>query len=725
MTKSRRTHPSKGYRRNLIPVVLATFGVLLLASSLWSTSEAAFLVLDLTPTAVSHLPVVAKRGVCPATSPHQYQQGIAYQYDEDNPVRPAYNHADKNIELRGYVRATDPALRRELVDLGCDDAGAPKLDTLFSPPRVPALKELYRVHDWDWGGGSPYPGQRTDPIANPPVTALGMATHRGETVRVPESGYDIGGGMEVLVLFADEDTVALRYAREDSVGGPVKDYTPGGGGPGYVVHVDDICTDPNLLTLYRTLDAPGGQRYVYAPPDERPYGYPLPALPAGKPIGTARGEETVVAVVDTGVFQDPRSLREFWSRGCGAGRVVPFDSDYTKQWSLETVRAPHAWYLSTGEDTVIAVLDTGVDLDHPDLHSKILDDQDWDFVNNDDSADDDHGHGTHVAGIAAAATDNAAGMAGLGWSTAILPLKVLGSGEQGQPTGTIADLWAAVDYAAAQGADVINLSLGAPGITCSSEDPDVLGLRNALREAYQGGVIIVAAGGSDGQAEEMFPANCEHVLGVSGTDRYDAVAPSSNWGSHISVAAPGGAYDWPVSTHAIYSTRIGGDYGWIAGSSMAAPHVAGLSALIASRFPHYTADQRASAVLDNAANLGPTGWDERYGCGRIDAYGSLIAGARAPAPLCLPITGWSERGEPEVPSITRAPFAPGEIILELRPGASPATLARQLGTTARSLHASNTWRLRVPEGQERTTAALLRADPAVLTASLNYLVFAQ
>jgi uncharacterized repeat protein (TIGR01451 family) len=238
---------------------------------------------------------------CPATSTNQYGAGIAYQSDLDNPVRPATDHADKNLALRGYTVNADPGLKRELVDYGSDDpTQPPQLATLFDPYRVPALSSFYRVHDWNWAP-SPEPGTRAGPITTWPVTALGMETTPGETLHVPDSGYDIGGGVEVIVLFADEDTVALRYAREDS-----------SAPSGYTVHIDNICTDPNLLTLYNSLDDPGGARYTYVPPGERPYGYALPALAAGHPLGTARTTETVVAIVDTGAFMDTRSCNEWW-----------------------------------------------------------------------------------------------------------------------------------------------------------------------------------------------------------------------------------------------------------------------------------------------------------------------------------------------------------------------------------------------------------------------------
>jgi hypothetical protein len=118
--------------------------------------------------------------------------------------------------------------------------------------------------------------------------------------------------MGALLIFADEDTVALRYTREDS-----------SGAAGYTVHLDRICTDPNLLQLYAALDDPAGPRYVYKPPEQRPYSYDLPILAAGQPIGTARDTAIRVAIVDTGVFQDPRSCNEWWQIRPGYGLCGP------------------------------------------------------------------------------------------------------------------------------------------------------------------------------------------------------------------------------------------------------------------------------------------------------------------------------------------------------------------------------------------------------------------
>lgn len=253
--------------------------------------------IDLTPTAFVYCPLIlGPHIVCPLTSTHLYTQGVAYQFDGDDPVRPTYLHADKNIALRGYTPNSDTAFKRELVDYGSDDPKQPpQFATLFDPPRVPALTGFYRVHHWEWAP-SPSPGTRKGPLTDYPVTALGLQTVYSETVYVPASGYDIGGGMEVLVLFADEDTVALRYTRHDSS-------APGG----YTLHIDNICTDPNLLALYTSLDDPSGPRYQY--PN---LSYHLPNLPAGYPVGTARGAEVVVAIADTGQFQPPLSCNEWW-----------------------------------------------------------------------------------------------------------------------------------------------------------------------------------------------------------------------------------------------------------------------------------------------------------------------------------------------------------------------------------------------------------------------------
>jgi hypothetical protein len=300
-------------------LVLALAGALLLSAlAPGAPGLAAAVEPNATPSVFIYLPLIRRnvtvptptpttRPVCPPTSGNGYSGGTAFQHDTDNPVRPAWNHADKNLALRGYTPNNEPNLRRELVDYGSGyPTDPPQLATLFSPVRVPPLVGFYRVYDWIWAP-SPDPGTRGAPLTDWPVTALGLSTTPGELLRVPASGFDIGGGMEVIVLFADADTIALKYTREDSAGAP-----------GYTLHIDRICTDPNLLALYNVLDNPSGPRYVYPNPS-----YPLPNMPAGHPIGVARGTEVVLAIVDSGAFMDTRSCNEWWRVRPGYGGTCP------------------------------------------------------------------------------------------------------------------------------------------------------------------------------------------------------------------------------------------------------------------------------------------------------------------------------------------------------------------------------------------------------------------
>jgi hypothetical protein len=284
---------------------LLSFWVALFAVALWGAAVRA----EPQSPFVAYLPIIfgPPLPICGNTTGQTYSQGPAFQFDQDNPVRPAWNHADKNIDLRGYDLHPDPSQKKELVDYGSGDpTQPPQLATLFSPHKVPPITNLYRINGWNWAP-SPTPGTRGTPVTFPSVTAVGWATTVGEFIHTPTSGYDIGGGMEVIVIFADENSVTLRYTREDS-----------GGSPGYTVHIDQICTDAALLALYNALDNPAGPRYQF--PSS---GYNLPQLPAGQPLGYAKGSEVVVAIVDSGMFWDPRSCNEWWQIRPGYGGSCP------------------------------------------------------------------------------------------------------------------------------------------------------------------------------------------------------------------------------------------------------------------------------------------------------------------------------------------------------------------------------------------------------------------
>lgn len=315
--------------------------------------------------------------------------------------------------------------------------------------------------------------------------------------------------------------------------------------------------------------------------------------------------------------------------------IIPSDPCWDNQWAPAKIGAPAAWEITTGnKEVIIAVLDTGVKLDHPDLAAKIWtnpgevpangldDDQNgkvddvhgWHFYHLCSGADclpfedsdprDDNGHGTHVAGIAAAETDNEVGMAGMSWGAQLMPVKVLD--QYGE--GWYSDVIAGIVYATDNGADIINLSLGGEASSQS--------LQEAADYSHAEGVLLIAATGNIG-GPVFYPAACDHVLSVGATDVDDRRPGFSNHGPEMDVAAPGVA---------IYSTWpwLGG-YWYQSGTSAAAPHVAGLAALIWSVRPDLANDQVAQVISQTARDLGTPGWDEFYGWGRIDAYQALLS----------------------------------------------------------------------------------------------------
>lgn len=288
--------------------------------------------------------------------------------------------------------------------------------------------------------------------------------------------------------------------------------------------------------------------------------------------------------------------------------VDPDDPDYYygSQWALHKINAPEAWNIHTGSSSVvIAVIDTGVDLDHPDIAAKITSGSQagYNYITPGSPPDDDNSHGTHVAGIAAASSNNGLGIAGVSWGAKIMPLKILDSAGNG---GTY-NLSLAIKYAADNGAKVINMSLGG---SCGSGWPDV---EEAVNYALSKGVIMVAASGNAGISTVYCPAAINGVIAVGATDSSDVRAYYSNYGSALDVVAPGSS---------IYSTLPGG-YGYKNGTSMATPHVAGLAALLLSLAPSLTPDQVQSVVQNTADDLGVAGWDQYYGYGRINAWRAL------------------------------------------------------------------------------------------------------
>lgn len=277
------------------------------------------------------------------------------------------------------------------------------------------------------------------------------------------------------------------------------------------------------------------------------------------------------------------------------------------------IKAVPAWDEAKGDpEVVIAVLDTGVDQGHVDLSGKVVS-SGRDFVNEDSDAYDDHWHGTHVAGIAAADTGNGAGIAGVAQRCRILPVKVV------DETGNGFYSWMidGIIWAADQGADVINISLGG-----DVPDPS---LEDACRYAHDHGAVVVAAAGNE-SGRVLYPAAYdESVLAVAATDYNDAVTSFSSFGPEVDVAAPGAWILGPVPLAYVGPEEL--PYVFASGTSAAAPQVAGLAALIRSLKPELAPDQIMWIIRYTADDINLTtfpGRDDHAGFGRINMERALV-----------------------------------------------------------------------------------------------------
>jgi subtilisin family serine protease len=281
------------------------------------------------------------------------------------------------------------------------------------------------------------------------------------------------------------------------------------------------------------------------------------------------------------------------------------------------IKATAAWEETKGTaDDIIAIIDSGVDFEHPDIKNKVVS-RGRDFVNNDFDATDDLGHGTFVAGIAAADTNNTEGVAGVAWNSKILPIKVIDKNEQGEYSWLIE----AIIWAADNGAAVISLSLGGPDAADS--------LREALKYAHDKGIVIAAAAGNEGGAVLYPAAYDEYCLAVAATDYNDSRMSWSNFGSQVDVAAPGERVLGPVPiwywASQGYPEEI--PYAFGQGTSASTPHVAGLASLVKSLKPWLAADQIMDIIRYTAEDVNSAehkGKDEFIGYGRINMEKALV-----------------------------------------------------------------------------------------------------
>ncbi|MDM8546974.1 S8 family peptidase [Candidatus Venteria ishoeyi] len=332
---------------------------------------------------------------------------------------------------------------------------------------------------------------------------------------------------------------------------------------------------------------------------------------------------------------------------------VPNDRHYARQWHYPLINLPQAWDITTGSGNVIvAVVDTGVLLNHPDLRNKIG--AGYDFISDTDIAMDGDGidsnaddpgdqspngstfHGSHVAGTIAASSDNDEGVAGIGWHTQIMPLRVLGKNGAGndysvaQAVRFAAGLSNSSGQIPAQRADVLNLSLGGPMISAE--------LSSAIAQARTAGVLVVAAAGNNGNSQATYPAALEGVISVAAVGPDKRHASYSNTGATIDIAAPGGSTSRDLNgdgiPDGIFSTN-GDDsesfevrftYGSSVGTSMATPHIAGVLALMkavnANLSPNDFDELLSSGRISE--DLGSNGRDNLYGYGLIDAHQAVL-----------------------------------------------------------------------------------------------------
>src|SRR5690606_9640468 len=301
---------------------------------------------------------------------------------------------------------------------------------------------------------------------------------------------------------------------------------------------------------------------------------------------------------------------------------APNDTEYGKQWHLDAIALEAAWGIHTGSpDVVVAGLDTGLlysqsdpSRRHADLAGRVL--PGYDFISTVgisgdgdgrdsdpyDTVPDNGYHGTHVAGTIGAATDNGRGVAGVDWHAMLLPLRVLGDGG-----GAVSDLTDAIYWAVGRSvpgvpanqhpADVVNLSLGVQAATCYPA------LFEALDYAASRAVVVAAAGNFAVAASGFTPANCPGTIVVGATDRHGERAPYSNYGSRIDVMAPGG--DLTSSTaDGVLSLGPNGGYAYMQGTSMAAPHVSGVAALMRALDPDLSTSEALAALRSSATPLG-------------------------------------------------------------------------------------------------------------------------
>ncbi|KUL32656.1 S8 family peptidase [Actinoplanes awajinensis] len=408
----------------------------------------------------------------------------------------------------------------------------------------------------------------------------------------------------------------------------------------------------------------------------------------GRPVVTvkqATDKASAVKLVEDAQSADGAIGVELDAKTYAYGAPTGTDLYRGKQWGLATMHVADAWQKSTGAGVTVAVIDTGVDATNVDLAGQVL--TGYDATTDKVGGNiDPHGHGTHVAGTIAAVTGNTIGVSGVAPDAKILPVRVLGN----DGSGYMSDAAEGILWAADNGAQVINMSLG------SSEK--VAAVTTAITYARSKGVTVIAAAGNERKegSPVSYPAAEAGVIAVAATDSADQVAEYSNAGSFVDVAAPGSAI---LST---YPSALGKSYSTMSGTSMASPHVAAVAALLKAAKPSLTPDQIEQALETSAVDLGPSGKDNDFGYGRIDALAALATvGTPTSAPTTAP-------AKPTAP----APTAPTTAPTTKAPTTAPTTKAPTTAPTKAPTSAPTT-----APTSKAPTAAPTSAAPSPSTSS--------
>ncbi|MEM1229624.1 MAG: S8 family serine peptidase, partial [Pseudomonadota bacterium] len=431
---------------------------------------------------------------------------------------------------------------------------------------------------------------------------------------------------------------------------------------GEMVVADKATNVPTLMRLQRT--APGGAR-TSATLSGRP-GMHMPTRSAAAiarqdlvqvPVGasmTDRQRLRLETLLKAKALRGTADWRSAEVNGLRRPMLTPDDPFYDFQWHYRNINLPLAWDVTTGSsDVIVAVIDSGILLNHPDLNDRLV--SGYDFIadaarardgdgldaNPDDPGDLAFGgsssfHGTHVAGTIGAETNNGSGASGVDWSARIMPLRALGV-----DGGTTFDVLQAMRFAAGlsndsgttppQAADIINLSLGSEFSSQTEQ--------NTIDEIRNLGILIVASAGNESSDLPSYPAAYDGVVSVAATTISNTVASYSNFGATIDIAAPGGDNGTDLNGDGISDgvvSTIGEDgsagpiefgYAALNGTSMASPHVAGVMALMKSLHPALTPDEFDMALVagDLTDDLGGPGRDDRFGWGLINAQKAVIA----------------------------------------------------------------------------------------------------